>query len=555
MPEPKICGYTRISVDLNEDSDVNTSIETQKKRIINYIKMNYPNVEFNPEKDIFVDRDRSGYTFDKREGYQRMKAAIAAGKYNTLIVKDMSRFGRRVSEGAHELESFIDAGVQVIGCDDGSAIDGHIDMLTYLRMIISEDYVTGTSKKVSAAIETRQKEGTWICNAPYGYYIRPDKKGQIFVDEEGKEAVQKIFELYIQGHGYKSISHYMTEHGYPTGRALMLKQLEDRGGDTSKMLKQGINPVWSAVSIAKIVTNDFYIGTLRQGVWKKAGLTKQMKRTDMKEHYVFPNHHEAMIDMDTWEKAQRQYRKSTRHNYSGTSLHKNPYTGIIRCADCGSPMFAVGGTKYRRGYNCGNYLKNGIKGQNENRKRKRKSDYTDLGCTASHYIAEEVLDDCVKTYITKVRDRLSKTLAELDVEKSQQAAQADRESVYQLQQEITELRNEISQYERQRVRQIARDEAHEQEINQRFDTLVDEVQAEIHKLELKVAYLSEQSAKKKELKQSYEEVILQFGKLLKKDGFEKTDLNTIIEEISVDDEKVVVIKLYSDITELFDLAQ
>ena len=50
---------------------------------------------------------------------------------------------------------------------------------------------------------------------------------QIFVDEEGKAAVQKIFELYNQGHGYKSISHYMTEHGYPTGRALMVKQIDE----------------------------------------------------------------------------------------------------------------------------------------------------------------------------------------------------------------------------------------------------------------------------------------------------------------------------------------
>lgn len=556
MGQIKICGYARISVDLNEDRDENTSVETQKKRIKEYIKREFPSAVFDSEKDIFEDRDRSGYTFEQREGYQRMKAAMLRGEYNVLVVKDLTRFSRRVSLGAMELEYLLSQGIRIIGCDDGVDMDKNIDTMTFIRLIFAEDTVTTTSKKVSNAIKTRQKEGTWICNAPYGYYIRPDRKGQIFVDEEGKAAVQKIFELYNQGHGYKSISHYMTEHGYPTGRALMIKQMEARGADTSKMLKHApVNPVWSAVSIAKIVTNDFYIGTLRTGVWERSGINKTDKRADKKDHYVFPNHHEAMIDMETWEKAQRRHRKSTRNNYSGSSLYKNPYTGIIKCADCGSPMFAVGGKTYRRGYSCGNYLKNGIKGQNENRKRKRKLEYTELGCTASHYIAEETLDQYVKTFIAKVKDKLSEALAGLDVEKSIQSAQADRESIFELRKQVDELKTEMKMNERQRIRQIAKDESREHEINEIFDEMKQEIRDEIYALEMRIAYLSDQSAKKKEIKQSYEEVIKKFDELLEKVSFVKTDLNTIIKEITVDEDKVVTIQLYSDITELFALAE
>ena len=556
MGQIKICGYARISVDLNEDRDENTSVETQKKRIKEYIKREFPSAVFDSEKDIFEDRDRSGYTFEQREGYQRMKAAMLRGEYNVLVVKDLTRFSRRVSLGAMELEYLLSQGIRIIGCDDGVDMDKNIDTMTFIRLIFAEDTVTTTSKKVSNAIKTRQKEGTWICNAPYGYYIRPDRKGQIFVDEEGKAAVQKIFELYNQGHGYKSISHYMTEHGYPTGRALMIKQMEARGADTSKMLKHApVNPVWSAGSIAKIVTNDFYIGTLRTGVWERSGINKTDKRADKKDHYVFPNHHEAMIDMETWEKAQRRHRKSTRNNYSGSSLYKNPYTGIIKCADCGSPMFAVGGKTYRRGYSCGNYLKNGIKGQNENRKRKRKLEYTELGCTASHYIAEETLDQYVKTFIAKVKDKLSEALAGLDVEKSIQSAQADRESIFELRKQVDELKTEMKMNERQRIRQIAKDESREHEINEIFDEMKQEIRDEIYALEMRIAYLSDQSAKKKEIKQSYEEVIKKFDELLEKVSFVKTDLNTIIKEITVDEDKVVTIQLYSDITELFALAE
>ena len=556
MEQLRICGYARISVDLNEEWDENTSIETQKNRIKAYIQREFPEARFDPIKDMYIDRDKSGYTFEQRTGYQKMKAAILRGEYDVLVVKDITRFCRRVSLGAMELESILSRGIRIIGCDDGTNMKKNIGLESFFRLILAEDTVTSTSDKVSNAIKTRQENGTWICNAPYGYYIRPDKKGEIFIDEEGKAAVQKIFELYIQGHGYKSISHYMTEHGYPTGRALMNKQMEARGADTSKMLKHApINPVWSSVSISKIVTNDFYIGTLRTGVWQRSGINKTDKRADKSTHHIFPNHHEPMIDMETWEKAQRRYRKSTRNNYSGTSLYKNPYTGIVKCADCGSPMFAVGGKKYRRGYNCGNYLKNGIKGQNENRKQKRKSEYTDLGCTASHFIAEETLDQYVKTFIARVKEKLSEALAGLDVEKSLQSAQADRESIFDLRKNIADLKEEIKENEKQRTRQIIKDRSREHDINEMFDEMNQELRNSIKILEMRITYLSEQSAKKKELKQSYEEVIKRFDELLRKPSFLKTDLNTIIREITVDDDKVVTIQLYSDITELFALAE
>lgn len=549
----KICGYCRISVDLNEDKDENTSIETQKKRITEYVKREFPNKTFDPAQDVFVDRDRSGYTFEQREGYQKMKQAILAGKYNVIIVKDLTRFSRRVSLGAVELETLLSNGVRIIGCDDGVNLDKSIDTLSFIRLIFAEDTVTTTSKKVSNAIATRQKEGTWICNAPYGYYIRPDRKGQIFIDEEGAKAVKKIFELYNQGNGYKAIAHYMTEHKYPTGRELMLRQLRERGADITKMLNHApINPNWSTTSISKIISNDFYIGTLRQGVWKREGINKADKRTDKNSQYVFENHHEAIIDMDTWNKAQRLLRKNTKNNYAGVTLKKNPYTGIIKCADCGSRMFAVGGKQYRAGYNCGNYLRNGIRGKGTKR---RKIEYSELGCTGSHYIAEEDLDKLVKIYIRKVKERLTDSLATLDITKSEQAAEKDRISSETLSAQKEALKNEIKANEKQRIRQLLKDESRETEINRIFDELNDEVQQQIDALELKIAFLSEKSTKRKELKDSYQETIRRFDALLEKTSFEKTDLHPIIREITVDADKIVTIQLFSDITDLFELTE
>lgn len=550
----KPCGYTRISVDLNEDRDENTSIETQKKRIKSYIKREFPDAVFNPATDIFEDRDRSGYTFEQREGYQKMKAAILRGDYNVIIIKDLTRFCRRVSLGAIELEHLLSLGVRIIGCDDGVDMDKSIDTLTFIRLIFAEDTVTSTSRKVSNAIETRQREGTWICNAPYGYYIRPDKKGHIFIDEEGKAVVQKIFELYVHGYGYKSIAHYLTENKCPTGRALMLKHLEERGGDTSKMLARSpINHVWSAVSVQKIVTNDFYIGTLRQGVWKRKGINKTDVRTNTSDHKVFLNHHEAIIDMEIWNKACARFKKSSKMFYSDETLNKNPYTGTLVCGDCNSPMFAVGGKRYRRGYNCGRYLRHGISKTPDETSTRRKVNYTALGCTGSHFIAEETLNNYVKNYIIVVKDKLAKSLAELDVEKSKASAKQDEARLLDLQSEMDDLKAEIRINERQRSRQIAKDESKEAEINQLFDEMNDQIRSEINAIERKIIYYSDQVELKKELRSTFESVIEKFNALIEKQSYTKSDINGIIEKIVVDSDKTVTIYLHSDITDLFNI--
>ena len=63
-----IAGYTRISVDDELDRD-NVSIENQKAIIADSVKTQFPGSSLN----FFEDRDRSGYTFEQREGYQKMR--------------------------------------------------------------------------------------------------------------------------------------------------------------------------------------------------------------------------------------------------------------------------------------------------------------------------------------------------------------------------------------------------------------------------------------------------------------------------------------------------
>ena len=66
-----IAGYARISVD-DEQEQKNISIENQKAIIEDYVKTHFPGSTLT----FFEDRDRSGYTFEQREGYQEMRRGL-----------------------------------------------------------------------------------------------------------------------------------------------------------------------------------------------------------------------------------------------------------------------------------------------------------------------------------------------------------------------------------------------------------------------------------------------------------------------------------------------
>ena len=65
-----IAGYTRISVD-DELDQKNISIENQKAIIEDFVKQKFPGSSLT----FYEDRDRSGYTFEQREGYQEIGRA------------------------------------------------------------------------------------------------------------------------------------------------------------------------------------------------------------------------------------------------------------------------------------------------------------------------------------------------------------------------------------------------------------------------------------------------------------------------------------------------
>jgi DNA invertase Pin-like site-specific DNA recombinase len=186
-----IAGYCRISVDdeLNKD---NTSIENQKSIIEDYVRRTFPNASLS----FYEDRDKSGYTFEHREEYQKMRKKLISHQYDILIIKDFSRFSRRNGRGLVELEDLRDAGVRIISVGENIDYPTNDDWLQIqLHFFLNEMPVTETSKKIKNVINQRQKEAKWICSVPYGYVMTNSKNMDFEVDTPSAEIARKIFML------------------------------------------------------------------------------------------------------------------------------------------------------------------------------------------------------------------------------------------------------------------------------------------------------------------------------------------------------------------------
>lgn len=503
-----IAGYARISVDDELDRD-NVSIENQKAIIQDYVNQRFPGSALT----FYEDRDRSGYTFEQREGYQAMRRGLISHQYDILIVKDFSRFSRRNSRGLVELEDLRDAGVRIISIGDNIDFPNDDDWLKIqFQFLINEMPVTDTSKKVKNVIRRRQMDGQWLCAAPYGYIINKHKEFEIVPTEA--EIVRKIFDLYNnEGWGYKRIANYLTEQGIPTPR--MSEHLRKEAEE--KTMNRKVNSAWAIVTVQGILDNDFYIGTLRQGKYTRAKINGKDVKRDEGEHIVIENHHQAIIDYRTFAITKALREKRTRSNYRGVKKYDNVYSGFLECGDCGSPMFAMSRGDLKAAYTCGTYHRRGL-----------------AGCT-SHHIRVDLLDELLKNYIRKVMENSAAMLEKLNGELSRETDDVaeTEQSADHLAEILADLQEELKVTKRQRIREIMKKPEQEALLEETYDELEADLQKKIEGINQQIGMLSDKRNLIIQVNRSAKTTMDVFRDILEKQHLERNDLELIIDRIKV----------------------
>lgn len=388
--------YVRLS---REDGDKNESdsVGNQKKMIEHYIAHHDNFVLY----DHYIDDGFTGTNFN-RPSFLKMLEDIEQGRINCVIVKDLSRFGRDYIETGKYLERYFPAReVRFIALSDNiDSMKQTYDMLLPIKNIFNEQYARDISKKVNTAMHTKQVAGDFIgAFAKYGYQKSPENKNRLIIDAYAADVVRRIFDMYISGMGQRRIAAKLNEENI----LCPSEYKRQNGYKYTNGKKLSSTTYWTYSTIRRIIADEMYIGNMIQGKTHRK-MRMGIERIDQDKWIRVEGTHPAIIDMDTWSKAQKMMKMRTRE--LDLENHVSIFAGVLKCGDCGRAMVkkhSSWGKAKHFYYNCGTFNRSGAKFCTPH--------------TIRHDVIEQIVLEDLHRIILNI-DNLKELISKIDIQKN-----------------------------------------------------------------------------------------------------------------------------------------
>lgn len=318
----KVAAYARVSTE--KDDQIN-SLTNQRQYFEDYIK-SHSDLEF---AGVYYDEGITGTQTKKRIGFNRMIEACKAGEIDLILTKEVSRFARNTVDTLAYTRMLKEYDVGVLFINDNiDTRDNDGEFRLSIMASVAQEESRKTSERVKWGQRRAMENGVVFGNnSIYGYTL---KNGQLTVNEDEAEIIRLVFHKYtLEGKGTHVIARELYEEGIKPPRT---------------------DGFWSSTMILRILRNEKYVGDLLQKKYvTKNYLTHEKVLNESDDKIYIHNHHEPIVDRDTWNKAQaeldrRSVDTETKKKYS------NRYwcSGKIICADCGS-RFTIRKTKRKSG--------------------------------------------------------------------------------------------------------------------------------------------------------------------------------------------------------------
>ncbi|MDE5547695.1 MAG: recombinase family protein [Clostridia bacterium] len=386
--------YMRLSRD-DEKAGESMSIEHQRMILQKYIAERRGTII-----DEYVDDGWSGTSFE-RPAVKKMLEDVQTGKIDTVVVKDLSRFGRNYIQVGQYIDYIFPAyGIRFVAISDNidtaDRCSAAMDMMPIMN-VFNEWHAANTSKKIRAVLEASQRAGKYTnWNYSYGYRAGTDENRTAVIDEEAARVVRSIFEMRAAGNSIRTIAIYLTDIGVSNPTAYYTKL------DGGKSIRANANR-WSPETVRRILCNPLYIGNVVQHKTTRVSY-KNHKAVSIpeSERIVKQNAHAPIIGAELWERVQGMG-KSVSRGKADKSNKVHALSGLLVCADCGKKLKLKTYGKCRCSFACRTYI--------------------DLGkkyCTA-HSISEEEIEGIV---LRDMRSMLKET--KIDEEKLRNAYLRER---------------------------------------------------------------------------------------------------------------------------------
>ena len=342
--------YLRLS---QEDGDISVSdknesnsISTQRDLIHAFLQKQ-ADILYETE---FCDDGYTGTNFD-RPGFNDMMKAVREKRVDCIVVKDLSRFGRDyIESGKYIQKIFPMLGIRFIAINDGydSADTGNQsnDFVLPFKNLINDSYCRDISIKSRSNLEVKRRNGEFVNNfAVFGYMRSPDDKHKLIVDEEAAVIVRNIFNWKQEGWNAQQIANHLNKLHFPSP----MEYKKKCGQNFRTSFKTKTTAEWSAVAVLRILKNPVYTGVLEQG--KTTTPNYKVKTKVVKDESKWArveNAHEAIITPAQFELVQTVLGMDTCRAENNDEIY--PFSGMIYCAECQSPMLHRAATSNGKKY-------------------------------------------------------------------------------------------------------------------------------------------------------------------------------------------------------------
>ena len=404
----RVAAYCRVSTDKDDQKN---SLENQRKYFSEYIERN-PSWEM---IEVYADEGITGTNTKKRKQFNKMINNALAGGIDLILTKEVSRFARNTVDTLQYTRELTANNVRVIFINDNiDTKDKDTEFRLTIMASVAQEESRKTSERVKWGMNRRMEQGKVSVRDIYGYDV---SDGMLYVNSEEAEVVRLIFHKYVyEKKGIRAIAIELNESG-----AYLSKRIEK----------------WTKKNVSDILSNEKHVGDIefKKFVTPNYLDHKVVRNNGFEEKIYHTDHHEPIIDRDTWNLAKAEQEKRADVMDYG-SRYSNRYwcSGKLRCAECESNV--VSRNKHNKDGSITRfwYCKEGY----SYGKKKEFESGSVVGCN-SNLISDRALIECVR-YALGQLDIMDDSFFDslyADIEKSY--TEVEIESVKPLQEKITRI--------------------------------------------------------------------------------------------------------------------
>lgn len=208
--------YLRVSTE--EQAKEGFSINAQKEKLTNYSKVNDWEII-----DYYIDDGISAKNLKDRPNINRLIEDVKSGKVNNVLVYKLDRLTRSVKDLINLIEVF-----EEYNCSFNSLTEKLDTTNAVGRMFIkiigifAEFERENLAERVSFGYEQKTREGNYTNTQGVNGYDYIVGKGDLVVNEQEKEIVNRIYEMYLNGTSMLKIAKTFNTENVPSKRGGLL---------------------------------------------------------------------------------------------------------------------------------------------------------------------------------------------------------------------------------------------------------------------------------------------------------------------------------------------